>query len=351
MGRKMTSETIAVRPDERFDEAVLAAYLRDKLEGADQPMTVEQFSGGAANLTYLLRFGHQEYVLRRPPLGPVAPKSHDMEREYRVLSMLYQAFPAAPRAYHFCEDTSIIGAPFLIMERRKGIVVRREMPEQFQSADSARRMSQALIDKLAELHAVDFSALGLSDLGRPQGFVERQIEGWYGRWQKAKVKEVPVFEEVYSWLKNNQPPENPPTLLHNDYKLDNVMFSSPSSVVAIFDWDMCTLGDPLVDVGTLLAYWTESSDPPFYQGLLGMPSPQYGFMTRQELITRYAEKSGRSLENIRFYHVLALWRVAVIVAQIYVRYHRGQTQDERFAMLGDIVPVIAQSAYELVFSQ
>ncbi|MCL4877617.1 MAG: phosphotransferase family protein [Anaerolineae bacterium] len=344
----MTDETIDVRPDEHFDEAKLADYLRDKLEGADQPMTVRQFPGGAANLTYLLRFGAQEYVLRRPPLGPVAPKSHDMAREYKVLAVLHQKFSAAPRAYHFCEDSEVIGAPFLIMERHRGTVVRREMPDQFAEVpDAARQMSEALIDKLAELHAVDFDAIGLRDLGRPLGFVERQIEGWYERWEKAKVKEVPAFEEVYTWLKNNRPPENPPSLLHNDYKLDNVMFREPSKLVAIFDWDMCTLGDPLVDVGTLLAYWTEKEDPPYYQGLLGMPSPRYGFMTRRELVERYAEKSGRSLKHIKFYHVLALWRVVVIVAQIYVRYHRGQTQDERFAMLGELVPIIAQSAYEL----
>lgn len=344
------SETIQVRTDEQFDGQKLADYLRDKLESANQPMTVEQFPGGAANLTYLLKFGEREYVLRRPPLGPVAPKSHDMAREYKVLSVLYQKFPYAPRAYHFCEDLEVIGAPFLIMERHRGQVVRREMPETFAAIpDAARQMSQALIDRLADFHAVDFAGLGLEELGKPEGFVERQIESWYGRWEKAKVREVPIFDDVYIWLKQNQPAPTPSTLLHNDYKLDNVMFSSsnPSDLVAIFDWDMCTLGDPLVDLGTLLAYWTEQDDPPYYKGLLGMPATHYGFLTRQELVERYAEKSGRSVENIRFYHVLALYRVVVILAQIYVRYYRGQTQDERFAAMGDIYPIIAQNAYEL----
>ena len=218
-------------------------------------MTVEQFPGGAANLTYLLRFGTREYVLRRPPLGPVAPKSHDMAREFRVLSVLHEVFPPAPRAYHFCDDPDVIGAPFLIMERREGVVVRREMPPQFDS-DAARQMSLALVDRLVDFHAVDFAALGLADLGKPDGFVARQIEGWYGRWQKAKVDEIPAIEAVHDGLLANTPPEGAPSLLHNDYKLDNAMFSvdDPSNLVAIFDWDMCTLGDPLVDLGTLLAY-------------------------------------------------------------------------------------------------
>jgi aminoglycoside phosphotransferase (APT) family kinase protein len=341
----MQPETIPVRPDERFDETKLADYLRDKLDGADQPMTVQQFPGGAANLTYLLKFGQREYVLRRPPLGPVAPKSHDMAREFTVLSVLHEAFPPAPRAFHFCDDPEVIGAPFLIMERREGVVIRREMPPHF-ADDSARQMSLALVDRLVDFHAVDFAALGLSDLGKPEGFVARQIEGWYGRWQKAKVDEIPVIEEVYQWLLTNIPAEGAPSLLHNDYKLDNAMFSAddPSNLVAIFDWDMCTLGDPLCDLGTLLAYWTESDDPPVLSGLLSMPSPKHGFLTRAELVERYAERSGRSVDAIRFYHVLALYRLAIIIAQIYVRYHHGQTQDERFAGFGDLIPIIAAHA-------
>lgn len=344
------SETIPVRPDEGFDEDRLADYLRDKLPDAAAPLRVRQFGGGAANLTYLLQFGDREYVLRRPPLGPVAPKSHDMGREYRVLSVLHQAFDRAPRAYHFCEDAEIIGAPFIIMARQRGVVVRREMPAPFLAIpNAAHMMSGALIDSLADLHAVDYAALGLGDLGKPAGFVSRQIEGWYERWTRAKVEDVAAFDAVYDWLKANQPAENPPTLLHNDYKLDNTLFAEddPSQLRAVFDWDMCTLGDPLVDLGTLLAYWTEVDDPAYYQGLLGMPPPQLGFMNRAELVARYAERSGRDCSNIRFYHVLALYRVVVIVAQIYIRYHRGQTQDERFAPMGALIPILAQNAHDL----
>jgi aminoglycoside phosphotransferase (APT) family kinase protein len=219
------------------------------------------------------------------------------------------------------------------------------MPPQFDT-DAARTMSLALVDRLVDFHAVDFAGLGLADLGKPTGFVARQIEGWYGRWQKAKVNENPAIEDVYHWLLTHTPPEGAPSLLHNDYKLDNAMFGAddPSDLVAIFDWDMCTLGDPLVDLGTLLAYWTEADDPPILSGLLGMPSAKHGFLTRAELVARYAERSGRSVEQIRFFHVLALYRLAVIIAQIYVRYHRGQTQDARFAGFGDLIPLIAEHA-------
>jgi aminoglycoside phosphotransferase (APT) family kinase protein len=325
------------------------------LIGADQALQVSQFPGGAANLTYLLQFGDQtEYVLRRPPLGPVAPKSHDMGREYRVLSVLYQALPVAPRAYHLCEDSNIIGAPFQILERRRGVVIRTQMPPTYaEQPQSARQLSEALIDRLADFHAVDYQALGLGDLGKADGFLQRQVEGWYGRWQKAKAEDSAAFEAVYQWLQANLPPSQGVSLVHNDYKLDNTMFdpSDPSHMVAIFDWDMCTLGDPLSDLGTLLTYWTEESDPQVAKGLLGMPSAKYGFLTRAELIQRYAQRSGRDVSYIRFYQVLGLYRLIVIIAQIYIRYQRGQTQDERFAAFGAIIPIFAELAEQLTRSE
>ena len=214
----MTEDTIPVRPDERFDEARLAAYLRDKLEGADRLLVVRQFGGGAANLTYLLDYGTHQYVLRRPPLGPVAHSAHDMAREYRVLSVLYRAFHLAPRALLFCDDPAVIGAPFFVMERRQGVVVRRELPPEYAGMPEApRHMSAALVDTLADLHAVDYEAVGLAGLGKPRGFVERQIEGWYKRWQAARVEEVPAMDALYTWLRANRPPEGLPTLVHNDY--------------------------------------------------------------------------------------------------------------------------------------
>jgi len=341
-------DVIEVRSDETFDENKVAEFLRDKLEGGDQPLSVRQFGGGAANLTYLLTFGDTyEYVLRRPPLGPVAPSAHDMAREYKVLSVLHKVFPYAPRAFVFSDDESIIGAPFFVMERRQGTVVRRSLPEHYANMSSApRQMSEALVDALADFHAIDYSALGLDDLGKPDGFIERQIDGWYRRWHKSKQDDNENMDSVYQWLKDNLPQSMDSTLVHNDYKLDNTMFADddPSKMIAIFDWDMCTLGDPLSDVGALLTYWTQADDPPLVQLTTTMPVGDYGFLTRQELAERYAEKSGRDLSDISFYHALGVFRLTVIAQQIYIRYVRGQTKDERFAGLGQVVEALAQTA-------
>ena len=343
-------DTIVVRADEQFDEAHLAHYLHDKLDGADAPLTVRQFGGGAANLTYLLDYETCEYVLRRPPLGPVAPSAHDMAREYKVLSVLYQAFPFAPRAFHFCDDPSLIGAPFFVMERKQGVVVRRSIPPEYADMpDAPGRMSAALVDALAAFHAVDYHALGLETLGKPAGFIERQVEGWYGRWHNARTHVLPQMETVYGWLRENVPPPGAPTLVHNDYKLDNVMLAAddPGAMVAIFDWDMCTLGDPLVDLGALLTYWTEPDDPPHLQMTAMMPVGDSRFITRAEIVARYAEKSGRDVSHIRFYHALGLYRLVVICAQIYIRYQRGQTQDARFEAFEPMIPLLAQAAQDV----
>ncbi len=342
-------DTIPVRPDEQLDQITLATYLGDKLQGADQPLTIRQFGGGAANLTYLLDYGTHQYVLRRPPLGLVAPSAHDMAREYRVLSVLYKAFPYAPRAFLLCEDVLIIGAPFFIMERRTGLVVRNALPPEYAAiSDAPQRMSYALVDALADFHAVDYSTLGLETLGKPDGFIERQVEGWYGRWNKARVEDLADMDSVYAWLKEHLPPASTPTLVHNDYKLDNVMLASddPGKLVAVFDWDMCTLGDPLSDLGALLTYWTEPTDPPYMQMTSVMPVGDQRFLTRAQLVQRYAERSGCDVSHIRFYHVLGLYRLTVICAQIYIRYKRGQTQDQRFEGFGPMIALLAKAACE-----
>ncbi|MBZ0275630.1 MAG: phosphotransferase family protein [Anaerolineae bacterium] len=343
-------DTIPVRPDERFETDRLADYLRGQLPGSDQPLAVRQFGGGAANLTYLLDYGSHEYVLRRPPLGPVAPSAHDMGREYRVLSVLHQSLPYAPRAFLFCDDPAIIGAPFFVMERRQGVVVRRSLPDEYAAfPDAPRQMSEALVDALADFHRVDYAALGLDTLGKPEGFIARQIEGWHKRWQNAKESDLPQMDAVYTWLQANLPPEGTPTLVHNDYKLDNVMLAAddPGRVVAIFDWDMCTLGDPLSDVGALLTYWTEPDDPPYMHMAAMMPVGDSRFLTRAELVERYALKSGRDVSHITFYHVLGIYRLAVIAAQIYIRYQRGQTQDQRFESFGPMITWLAQAAHDI----
>ena len=349
------SDTIDVRSDERLDEQKLADYLADKrdiLEVGDAPFVIRQFGGGMANLTYEIDFGEKQFVLRRPPLGPVAKSAHDMGREYKVLSRLYEKFPLAPRAYLFCDDHDVIGSDFFVMARHYGTVVRKTMPEVFASNPQApRQMSAALINALADFHAVDYEAIGLGDLGKPDGFLLRQIEGWHRRWHKAKPEEVPLMDVLYEWLKANVPEKTAASLIHNDYKLDNVMVNTedPSKLVAIFDWDMCTLGDPLSDLGTLMTYWSDETDPPHMKmlGTTFMPVGTYDFMSRAELLERYAARSGRDLSDIGFYHVLGLFRLIVILAQIYIRYVRGQTKDKRFAPLGQMLPLLVQAAADV----
>jgi len=344
-----SEQIIDVREDESFDVTALADFLETRLPGATGTPDVQQFGGGKANLTYLLDYGEVEYVLRRPPLGPVADKAHDMEREYTVLSRLHQAYPHAPEAFVYCGDESLIGTDFFVMERRRGIVVRETMPEAFRDISNApQRMAEALVDALADLHAVDYEAVGLGDLGHPEGFIERQIEGWYRRWEAAKTEDVAAMTEVYEWLSEHRPEDGATSLVHNDYKLDNLMLdaSDPGTAIAVFDWDMCTLGDPLSDLGALVTYWAQPSDPAPFQQFATMPVDER-FPSRQSLISRYADRSGRDVGDIRFYHALGLFRLAVIVAQIYIRYERGQTQDERFAALGPMIGITAHAARDV----
>jgi len=329
-------ETIAVRDDERFDENRLAEYLRGQLPGSEGTLEVVQFAGGHANLTYLLRYGEREYVLRRPPLGPVAPKAHDMGREFRVLSVLYQAYPVAPRSYVFCDDAAVIGAPFFVMERRRGTVVRRVIPEHWGGGSDAvinRKISEVLIDTLADLHDVDAKSVGLDTLGKPDGFLLRQVEGWLGRYERSKTKELPIAIEMAEWLRAHLPTSPPASLLHNDWRLDNMMLDAndPGRCEAVFDWDMCTLGDPLADLGTLLSAWIEVHEAPPGSGLVTMPSNTPGFLSRREAVERYGKRRGVDVSNIGYYYVFGLFKIAVVLQQIYYRYHAGQTKDARFA--------------------
>ncbi len=342
---------IETRLEERFDEPRLRQYLRGRVAGAEGQLTVKQFAGGKANLTYLLRFdGEREYVLRRPPLGPYAPSAHDMGRENRVLSVLPSAFPFAPRVYHFCDDESVIGAPFLIMERCHGVVVRESMPPAYASLPEAPgKMSGALVDALAAFHAVDYADLGLQRLGRPAGFVERQVAGWWRRWGASRLGDSPDVGPIHRWLERNLPRTDQSSLVHNDPKLDNTMFATrdPGRVIAILDWDMCTLGDPLSDLGALLTYWTQPDDPPLVQAIATMPAGERGFFTRRQLLERYARSSGRDVSNMRFYHVLGIFRLLVILQQIYFRFAGGHTRDQRFATLGESVGALAEWAREV----
>ncbi len=349
----ITHELIRPREGEELDVGVVEEYLRGKLPGSEGPLAIEQFAGGHANLTYCLRYGETEYVLRRPPLGPVAPKSHDMAREFKVLSVLYKAFPPAPRAFLLCEDESVIGAPFFVMERRRGTVVRGVIPPEFGGGadpEKNRALSAVCIDALVELHAVDYEAVGLADLGKPEGYMERQIDGWAGRFERAKVREIAVADKLVDWMKENMPPPPAPTILHNDWRLDNMMLdpADPSKVAGVFDWDMSTLGDPLSDLGTLFSLWIEPKEAAMVGNLSGgvnMPTHAPGFMGRREAAERYAEGSGRDISHIVFYYVFGLYKIAVVLEQIYSRYHAGQTKDERFKNFGKLTELLMSTAF------
>jgi len=342
---RTSADTAPVRSGEELDLAALHPYLEAHLPGGAGELTLEQFPGGHSNLTYLLRVNGTEAVLRRAPMGPVAPKAHDMVREYHLLERVSPVFAPAPRPLLLCEDPGVIGAPFFLMERRHGVVARTRMPAEYAGVpDTPRRMSEALIDTLAQLHAIDVSATGLDRLGKPDGFNRRQVEGWSSRWTRAQTDETPDAAGVMAWLAANVPGESAHTLVHNDYKLDNLMLAAhdPGEVVALLDWEMAAIGDPLVDLGLTLCYWTQRGFPESRRVSVGAGYP--GFFSREELLARYAEKSGRDVGRILWYEVLGVFKLAVIVQQIYARYHAGQTRDERFAVLGDQAQALMQEA-------
>ena len=345
-------EVAPVREGEALDWERAEGWIRERMPELDGEFRVEQFPGGHANLTYLLHFGERELVLRRPPFGPVAPGSHDMVREYRVLSKLWEHLSTAPRAYLLCEDEAVVGASFFVMERRTGVVVRTRIPDAMRHhEDVGRRVSFALIDAMADFHDVDFERAGLGDLGKPEGFVERQVSGWKRRWDRAKSVEIPLFDEVYERLSRTLPTPGAPSLVHNDLKLDNCQFdpADPDRVKSIFDWDMTTLGEPLVDLGTLLGYWAQPDDGDDRSPTNALTS-QPGFPTRAELAERYAVRRGVDLASIRWYEAFAIWKTAVVLQQIYIRWVKGQTEDARFEALGTRVPILVSLAAETLGS-
>jgi aminoglycoside phosphotransferase (APT) family kinase protein len=349
-----------VRTGEGLDWARLAEWLRAHLPSCDiagldlsRDMRVAQFPGGHSNLTYLIAFGDTELVVRRPPFGPVPPTAHDMGREHRWLTAVHPIFPLAPRAYLFCGDEAVVGSVFYVMERRRGIVVRHDEPPALAGRpDARRRASVALVDTLAALHAIDVVANGLSGLGKPAGFVERQVRGWTGRWEGSKTTDVPEMETLASWLHDHLPPDPiSPTIVHGDFKLDNVMLDGEDvgRPVAVLDWEMCALGDPLVDVGILLAYWSQRAESGGHDAVTSV-THQPGWATPSEIVERYAERSGRDVSRMRFYETFAIFKIAVVIQQIYFRYTRGQTSDPRFASFDRRVAHMAREAAALVAS-
>ncbi len=324
-----------VRAGEELDLARLQPFLQEHFNYSG-PVSVEQFPSGHSNLTYLLRMGSIEVVLRRPPFGSKVRSAHDMGREYRVLSKLHPAYPVAPKALLYCDDLSILNAPFYLMEPIRGTIVRRDPPLGVSfPPETVRRLSEAFLDNLARLHCLDYAAIGLADLGRPQGYLERQVKGWIERYHNSKTHDLPEVERISAWLTERMPVSHETALIHNDYKYDNVVLdpSDPTKIVGVLDWEMCTLGDPLTDLGTALAYWTDPQDPEDLQEIRSAPTTLPGTLTRAQLVERYAATTGRDPGDMIFYLTFARFKVAVIIQQIYYRYAQGLTRDGRFACM------------------
>ena len=335
-----------MRKGEELEVDRLQAYLAEKL-GWCRPPAVRQFPGGHSNLTYLVRYGGKEYVLRRPPFGTKVKTAHDMGREFRVLSQLAPVHPRAPRPVLFCDDEGVIGSKFYLMDRVQGVILRRTLPAGLEvRPETAKRLCEAFVDALCELHGLDYKAIGLGDFGQPEGYVARQVSGWAKRYKDAQTDDIPEVEQIGKWLEAHLPLSGKPTLIHNDYKFDNLVLDPGdlSKIVGILDWEMATVGDPLMDLGTALCYWVDAADPELARAFAFGPTSLPGMLTRRQVAERYGAATGRDLSRIDFYYCFGLFKTAVVAQQIYSRFKQGHTRDERFAMFIEAVRFLAHQA-------
>lgn len=310
-------------------------YIRQNIPGlANEPLKVKPFSNGYSNLTFYIQIGDWQAVLRRPPFGQIPPKSHDMKRECEILTKLNRVFPLAPGPILYCEEPGITDRPFYVMEKKDGVVLDDALPDEFKNLqDTGCLVSNAVIDTLVHLHSVDYEQAGLSSIGYPDGYLNRQVHGWIKRLHHSKTDDLPETGHLEKWLIDHIPVSVESTIVHNDFKLNNMMFSShnPGKVVGVFDWELSTIGDPLTDLAATLAYWTEAGDGA--TGLVSVTSSP-GFLTRKDLLELYAIKSGRDVSNIHYYLSFAFYKFAGILQQIYYRWKIGEATDQRFETLG-----------------
>jgi aminoglycoside phosphotransferase (APT) family kinase protein len=349
----MAAETIPIRADETFDCAAVENFLRRHDECPPGDLEVEQFPGGNSNLTYLLRIGNKEWVMRRPPLGPLLETAHDVRREFTVLRALAETEVPSPTPVAFCEDRSLIGSPFYIMERLHGFVLHKgELPPEIEPIEKRREIGFGMVEALAELHTVDYELCGLATFGKPEGFAERQVRRWRKQWLGAKTREVESIDQVHEWLSANLPADAPRSLVHGDASTHNAMFDrrNPRRVVALLDWEMSTLGDPLCDLGYFIALWPQEGDSEIRRRTTNPELRHPAMPSRAELIAHYEKLTGISTKNMRFYQTLALYKLAVILEGIYSRYVKGQTRDARFEELRDRMVWTADAAREEAFS-
>lgn len=337
-------QAVNIRNGEELDKQKLTAYLKDKLIEFEGELQIKQFPGGFSNLTYLIVANNQEYVLRKPPLGANIKSAHDMGREFKVLSLLEPVYDKIPKPILFCEDEDIIGSPFYLMERVKGIILRNRIPNGLElTSDHFRKLSVRTIENLVDLHKLELEKSNLISLGKPKGYVKRQVQGWSERYFRAETDDIRAMNFTVEWMENNTPVDFTIAFLHNDYKYDNLVLDVDSlEIKAVLDWEMATVGDPLMDLGTTLAYWVEKGEHPALQqfNLTWLE----GNLTRQEVIEKYAELRGVNLEEVLFYYVFGCFKLAVIGQQIYARYKKGFTKDERFAGLIHVVKACGKNA-------
>ena len=322
-----------MRAGEELDVAGVDAWLKTRVAGLAGTPEVTQYSGGASNWTYRLRYESHDLVLRRPPEGTKAKSAHDMGREYRIQKALGPVFPFVAEMIAFCDDPSVIGCEFYVMRRLEGVILRKNPPRHLTlTPDQTRRICLNLIDTLIALHGVDIGAAGLENLGKGKGYARRQIEGWSDRYRKARTWNVPRFEGVMAWLAAHTPEDVGTCIIHNDFRFDNVVLDplDPTRIVGVLDWEMATLGDPLMDLGNALAYWVQADDDFFIRSLRRQPTHLPGMLTRREVVEYYARRTGRPPGNWAFYEVYGLFRLAVIAQQIYYRYQQGQTRNPAF---------------------
>jgi len=335
---------IEVRKGEELDKARLSAFLKDQNVQIQDEISIKQFPGGFSNLTYLITSGEKEFVLRKPPFGANIKSAHDMGREYRVLSSLAPMYSKIPTPIIYCEDDTVLGAPFYLMERVKGIILRNRIPKGLDiTPDDFKKLSNETIENLVELHSLELEKSNLISLGKPEGYVGRQVEGWIKRYFKAETDDISSMNTASEWMRSNMPFKETSAFIHNDYKYDNLVLDADSlSIKAVLDWEMSTVGDPLMDLGTTLAYWVEEKDHPALQSY--NLTWVEGNLTRQEVVEKYTDLRNTSVDDVLFYYVFGCFKLGVIAQQIYARYKQGFTKDERFAMLIHLVKACGKNA-------
>jgi aminoglycoside phosphotransferase (APT) family kinase protein len=343
---------VGVREGETFDAGRMETYIKDHLPGLKGSLEVKQFPSGFSNLTYMLKIGERELVMRRPPFGTKAKTAHDMSREYRILTALKPVFPYVPDPLLYCDDPAVIGSEFYIMERLKGIILRRNIPRDMHlAAEQAAQLCENWVDVLLDLHRLDYEKVGLGDFGKPEGYIRRQVAGWTARYRDAHTDDAPDFEKVMQWLHDQMPADSPGAcVIHNDYKFDNVVLdpANPANIVGVLDWEMATIGDPLMDLGASLAYWVTAEDPEEVQMIRTLPTTAPGMFSREQLVDRYLARTGQTVSSFDFYLCFGIFRLAVIAQQIYYRFYHGQTKDERFGMLIAAVQVLERAALRIM---